>query len=170
MGHVDNKLEWCIKKATKEGKDHRGINVLTDSNETQQNLRASEHIAKAEHNLKAMIHNMKGGFPDWAINASFYARYHCLLAILAKHGYESRNQECTFVAIEHLIDKNAVALEKSELLKISSREGNMEDATLIKMREGSQYGTETAYDDPKMKELLEETKEFVRIINSLLTD
>lgn len=168
MAHADNKLEWCIKKAAKEGAGHRGIKVLTESNETQRSDKAAQHLAKADHNLKAMIHNMKGGFPDWAINASFYARYHCLLAILAKHGYESRNQECTFAAIEHLIDKKAVALEKAELLKISSPEGNMEDATLIKMRENSQYGTETAYDNPKMRGLLEETREFIRIVKAIL--
>ena len=25
MGHLENKLEWCIKKSKKEGKDHRGL-------------------------------------------------------------------------------------------------------------------------------------------------
>ena len=67
MGHLENKLEWCIKKG-EEGKKHRGL---------------------------TMIYLIKGNFPDWAVSASFYSMYHCLLAILVKHGYESRNQECT---------------------------------------------------------------------------
>jgi hypothetical protein len=44
----------------------------------------------------------------------------------------------------------------------------MEDATLIKMREDSQYGTETTFDDAKMKKLLEDTKNFVVLVKSLL--
>lgn len=98
MGHLENKLEWCIKKAKNESEKHRGLK------EVKPNMEKSErHINKASHNLKAMLYLIKGGFPDWAINASFYVRYHCLLAILVKHGYESRNQECTFIAVEHLI-------------------------------------------------------------------
>jgi uncharacterized protein (UPF0332 family) len=121
MAHADNKLEWCIRKAGKEGDNHRGIKERTDLSESQRKSIASKHIAKADHNLKAIIYNIKGGFPDWAINASFYARYHCLLALLIRHGYESRNQECTFAAIEHLIDTKAIDLDKEELKKIASR-------------------------------------------------
>jgi len=162
MGHVDNKLEWCLKKATKEGEKHRGLK------EVSTNLEKMElHLKKSDHNLKAMIYFAKGGFPDWAVNASFYARYHCLLAILAKNGYESRNQECTFAAVEHLIDKQDLTLDKADLLKISSPDG-LEETTLVQMREDSQYGTTTAIDETKMKELLEDTKAFISASKSAL--
>ena len=100
MGHLENKLEWCIRKAKKEGKEHRGLKEIEPDMK-----KAQKHIEKANHNLKAMLYLLKGNFPDWAVNASFYAMYHCLLGLLAKHGYESKNQECTFTAIEHLIKK-----------------------------------------------------------------
>ena len=101
-----------MDNAKKEGAKHRGLRVIAPDD-----TRAKEHLAKADHNLKAMIYLIKGGISDWAVNASFYARYHCLLAVLAKNGYESRNQECTFAAIETFIDSGRLALPKEILQK-----------------------------------------------------
>ncbi len=163
MGHVENKREWCIDKARKEGVKHRGLKEVPPDRE-----KTDMHLKKAEHNLRAMMYLIKGGFPDWAVNASFYARYHCLLAILSKYGYESRNQECTFAAVEHIIGKKVLDLDKADLLKISATEDGLEKATLIQMREDSQYGTTTSVDEPKMKELLEDTKEFIQQVKVVL--
>lgn len=163
MAHLDNKLEWCITKAKKEGEKHRGLREVAPNKD-----KSKEHIRKAEHNLKAMIYLIKGGFPDWAINASFYARYHCLLAALAKHGYESRNQECTFAAVHHLIGKKAVNIDEAKVKKIFASDEPMDESTLVALREDSQYGTTMFADEPKMKELLEETKEFIRAIKAAL--
>ena len=91
MAHLENKLEDYFKKAKGESKKHRGLKEVETDME-----KVHKHISKASHNLKAMLYFIKGNFPDWAISASFYARYHCLLAILAKCGYKSRNQECTY--------------------------------------------------------------------------
>src|SRR3990167_5163906 len=105
MAHLENKLEWCLNKAKKEGEKHRGLKEVSPNKE-----KADKHIKKEEHNFKAMLHLIKGNFPDWAVSASFYSIYHCLLAILAKRGYESRNQECTFAAVESLIKNKKVDL------------------------------------------------------------
>lgn len=98
MPEIEKKIEWCLRKAGKEGERHRGLKKIMPNRE-----RASQHIKKAQKNLDAMNHLIDGGFRDWAMNASFYTRYHCLLAILAMKGYESRNQECTFAVIKQLI-------------------------------------------------------------------
>ena len=86
MGQASNKLKYCINKAKTEGVKHRGIKVVEPNI-----VQAGKHIAKAQHNLKAMLYLIRGNFLDWAVNASFYSMYHCCLAILAKFGYESRN-------------------------------------------------------------------------------
>lgn len=115
MGHLENKLEWCIKKAKKEGKEHRGLKESKPDED-----KANMHIAKAEHNRKAMNYLIEGNFPDWAVSASFYSMYHCLLALATKFGYESRNQECTFTIVEHLIKNKKINLDIKWLNKIGS--------------------------------------------------
>ncbi len=164
MGHLENKLEWCIRKAKKEGEKHRGLKEIAPDEE-----KADKHIEKANHNLKAMIYLIEGNFPDWAVNASFYAMYHCLLAILAKHGYESRNQECTFAAIGYLIKNKKLDIDIKWIKKIGSfDESELEGKEIIKLREEFQYGADTAVADAKMKELTQDTKEFVRIVREVL--
>lgn len=152
-----------MDKAKKEGAKHRGLRVIAP-----EGAKAKEHLAKADHNLKAMIYLIKGGITDWAVNASFYARYHCLLAVLAKNGYESRNQECTFAAIETLIGQGKLALSKELLEKISSSEEELGESSLVELREEFQYGVGKMAEEPKIKSILEDTKEFIRIVKSAL--
>ena len=163
MGHLENKLEWCIKKG-KEGKKHRGLKEIDPDAE-----KSNKHIEKANHNFKAMIYLIKGNFPDWAVSASFYSMYHCLLAILTAHGYESRNQECTFAAVEHLIKNKKVDLDVQLLRKIASFEENLEVEDILTLREEFQYGTEAVVEDTKMKELQNNTREFIEIVKVALT-
>ncbi|HLC63176.1 MAG TPA: HEPN domain-containing protein [Candidatus Nanoarchaeia archaeon] len=163
MAHLENKLEWCLKKAKKEGDKHRGLREVQPDIE-----KANKHIDKANHNLKAMIHLTKGKFPDWAVSASFYSMYHCLLAILAKYGYESRNQECTFVAVEHLIKIRKVDLDIGWLRRIASFNENLDKDDIITLREKFQYGTEAVVDNSKINDLLNDTKEFIQIVKMVL--
>ncbi|MBI2105453.1 HEPN domain-containing protein [Candidatus Woesearchaeota archaeon] len=115
-----------------------------------------------------MIYLIKGNFPDWAVSASFYSIYHCLLAILAKYGYESRNQECTFAVVEHLIKNKKVDLDIQLLRKIASFEENLEAEDILTLREEFQYGTEAAVDEAKMKELQNSTREFIELVRVAL--
>ncbi|MBI2557717.1 HEPN domain-containing protein [Candidatus Woesearchaeota archaeon] len=130
--------------------------------------KSNKHIEKANHNFKAMIYLIKGNFPDRAVSASFYSMYHCLLAVLAKHGYESRNQECTFAAVEHLIKNKKADLDIQLLRKIASFEENLEAEDIVTLREEFQYGTEAVVDDAKMKELQNSTREFIEIARAAL--
>ena len=79
MGHLENKLEWCLRKAKKEGEKHRGLKEVKPDEE-----KANKHIAKAEHNFKAITHFKKTGYSDWSLAAGFYCIYHCFLAIALK--------------------------------------------------------------------------------------
>ena len=165
MPQISNKLKWCINKAKQEGKKHRGIRVIEPDP-----TRVKQHINKAKHNLKVMIYLIKGNMHDWAISASFYSMYHCLLAVLYKHGYESRNQECTFAAVEILIDEKKIDLPLDKLRKISfpERKEVLESNAVIELREDAQYGTETAYDLQKIHVLRQETAEFLDQVQEML--
>lgn len=164
MGHLENKLEWCIRKAKKEGEKHRGVKEVGPNEE-----KANKHIEKANHNIKAMLYLIKGNFPDWAVSASFYSMYHCLLAILVKHGYESRNQECTFAAVRYLIQNKKIDLDLKWIKKIGSfDESELEGEEIVTLREEFQYGTDTVLYEAKVKQLVDDTKEFVRIVREAL--
>lgn len=158
MTYSENKIKWCLKKAEKEGAKHRGLR------EIEPNLhRAEEHVKKAEHNLGAMEHLIRGRFDDWAIHAAFYAQYHCLMAILQKFGYESRNQECTFATVEYLIEQGKIDLAKEDLHKIFDADvhDKLADADIVDLRERFQYGTETFFQESKVNDLLKQTKNFI---------
>ena len=70
---------------------------------------AKDYVEKAEHNLDFFLIARKSGFYDWAVNIGFYVTYHCCLAILAKFGYDSRNQECTLALVESLVEDGKIS-------------------------------------------------------------
>lgn len=156
MSHAKNKVRWCLNKAEREireGRKHRGL--LKAGPDTS---RARRHIEKAEHNLKATLHLQKGGFTDWCSVTIFYAIYHCFLSILAKFGYESRNQECTFALIRSLTEDGLISLEKEDIDKISSldiEEKQESPKTVVNIREEYQYTTELSLEDETLSELLD---------------
>ena len=153
MSHAKNKLNWCLKKAEKELKEegkHRGLVVVTPDKK-----KALEHIKKAEHNFEGAINFSKIGYSDWSASAFFYSMYQCFLAIAAKFGYESGNQECTFALIETLIEDKKISLDKKLLDKVASMEIPKESSTSTEIREEYQYGTKLSINENLYKELLE---------------
>ncbi len=167
MGQASNKLKYCINKAKTEGVKHRGIKVVEPNI-----VQAGKHIAKAQHNLKVMLYLIKGNMLDWAISASFYSMYHCCLAILAKFGYESRNQDCTFAAIETLIEEKKISLPIEKLRRISlpDRRETLDTDEIIELREDAQYGTGTVFDIGQVNLLRDETMEFLEIAERVLQE
>lgn len=154
MSQVKNKVRWCLNKAKKEleeGKSHRGlIEVKLDIKE------AKDHIKKAEHNLKAVEYNIKGGFSDWAISAVFYTIYHCFLGIIAKFGYESRNQECTVALIQSLKEEGKIEISKDIIDALQTMEQyKKKESNVIELREDFQYGTATVVEQNRLSELKE---------------
>lgn len=154
MSHTKNKVKWCLKKAEKELKEdgkHRGLVKKEPHIEL-----ARQHIVKAEHNLKAIISFKETGFSDWSASATFYSIYHGLLAVLAKLGYESRNQECTFALIYSLIENKEINLDKKfvEEIHVLNHEEKHENPTVIEVREVEQYGVSITLEDPVYERLL----------------
>lgn len=119
------------------------------------------------HNLRAVDHNIKGGFPDWAVSAAFYAKYHSLLAILYKMGYESRNQECTISAVEHFIKTKKIVLDL-KYIEMIRRTSEMMPKDSKALREEFQYGTEVSVNEEVLDRLKKNAIEFVETVQILL--
>lgn len=130
-------------------------------------LKAKEHIEKAKHNLLAADYNIKGNFNDWAVSQAYYAMYHGLLAILYKHGYESKNHECTISAVEYLIETGKVGLDMKDVAFIRTAEQmKLQDAKSL--REEFQYGTKTDVNREILNSLVKKAKEVVEKIELIL--
>ncbi len=161
MSHVKNKVDWCLKKAEKELKElgkHRGlIRIKPDLNKSR------DYIKKAEHYLKATDYLKKGNFSDVSASTVFYSMYSCLLAIITKFGYESKNQECTFALILSLIEQGKIDFDKELLNKIASVEPKDEKGKekTIEIREKYQYETFLSLKDDLYKELFELAQEII---------
>lgn len=161
MSKVKKHVDWCLRKADKElkeKKDHKGlIKIKPDLKE------ARSYIIKAEHNLKALIFN-KDSFSDWSINMGFYAMYHCCLAILAKFGYQSKNQECTLSAIEYLVEEKKIDDSFRQYIEKTQKKEDTENGEkqIMSEREETQYTPILEVDKDKVQELLELCQEMIQ--------
>lgn len=132
---------------------------------------AQKHIKKSEYNYKVMQTLEKQKIYDWALNVGFYSIYHCFLAILAKHGYESRNQSCAITVLLTLINEGKINLDKDLVTQFDTLdiEKNISNPTVREMRELSTYGVVTSIDLQqlnKIKELvLKVQRETIKIVN-----
>ncbi len=170
VSHPKNKVNWCLKKAEKElqeNRKHRGLVKKEPDIEL-----ARQHIAKAEHNLKAVISFKKNGFSDWSASAAFYSIYHGFLAVLAKFGYESRNQECTFALINSLIEDKDIKLEKRFVDEIHSLdpEEKHEAPSIIEIRELEQYGVSITLEDDAYERLLSLAKNALNQVKEIIEE
>ena len=169
MTHAKNKVKWCLRKAEKELKTgkHRGLVKVKPSKE-----QTIKHIKKAEHNLKVTLYLKRGHFTDWCSSSLFYTIYHCFLAILAKHGYESRNQECTLALIASLIEDGKLLLSLEDLEKVGSLDikESQESTTALKLREEYQYSTEVTLKDKEYEDLLELAKRILDVSKGVVEE
>lgn len=158
MSQASDKVKWCLRKAEKEltkGVKHRGlVKIKSDIK------KARLHIIKSEHYLNASEYLKNGGYSDISASTIFYSMYHCLLAILAKLGYESGNQECTFALIYSLIESKEIDIDIKTLEKISALDVSKNESTAtIEVREQYQYGTKLSLDDDIYGELIDLAKQ-----------
>jgi len=153
MSQAKNKLKWCLKKAEAELKaqgKHRGLFKTNPDIE-----KAKKYIKKAEHYFNATEYLKEGNYSDISASTIFYSMYHCLLAIAAKFGFESGNQECTFTLIYALIEDKEIDFDIEMLEKISSLDISKNvDSTTINIREKYQYGTNLSLEDNIYEELI----------------
>ena len=118
-------------------------------------------MVKAEHNLKVTFYLQRGGFTDWCSSSLFYVIYHCFLALLAKFGYETRNQECTFALIARLIEDQKITISQEDLEKVSTlniTETQESSETAVSIREDYQYSTKVSLENKEYQELLQLAK------------
>lgn len=152
-----NKVEWCLRKAEKEGRKHRGlVKIAPDLG------LVNSHLKKAEHNLKAIGDFQSMGYADWSPIAAFYSVYHCFLAILAKHGYESKNQECTFALIDYLIEIGQLNFPAGLIEQVYNMKPEAQnESLLIELREFEQYGVSTSADVQLIAKLIKFSREIM---------
>ena len=157
MHKLDEKLKKCFREGEKIIERHRGLKKIKPDKEL-----SLGHLNKAMHNFKAIEFFHKNGYSDWSASAAFYCLYHCLLGILAKKGFESRNQSCTFALIEDLINKGEIKeINSDELKEIFESDilESLEHSTkILDIREQAQYSIRTSMEDDLFNELKERTK------------
>ena len=131
---------------------------------------AQKHVRKSEYNYGIVQTLERLKIYDWAFNVGFYAIYHCFLAILAKYGYESRNQACTITVLLTLINDKKLDLDKDLVTQFDTLdvEKNITNPTVRESRELSTYGVETSIDLQQLKKIKELTlkvqRETIRIL------
>lgn len=163
ISNVKSKIEWCLKKGKTQRK-HRGLR-LVEPNITK----SREHLDKAEHNLRFLEEVQKlGSFDDWIFSIAFYSAYHACLALLRHFGYESRNQTCTFIVMQKFINEKKINISSEELEKIRKLEEYEPKENMKTLREEFQYGTETKAKKELIELTVENTKNFVEKIKTIL--
>ncbi|MFH1592045.1 MAG: HEPN domain-containing protein [Candidatus Woesearchaeota archaeon] len=153
---LKDKLEKCFEEGERGGERHKGLRKIEANEEL-----IDKHLAKAAHNLNAVTDFKNMGYSDWSASAAFYALYHCLLALVAKFGYQSRNQSCTFAFVEDLINKGKISLTLEDLKEIFDKdiaEDLVHSEKILDIRETMQYSFKTSLNDEEFNKLLERTK------------
>lgn len=166
MSQADNQVKWCLNHAKKqlaEGRKHRGLVEVKPNVDA-----AKSHLEKAEHDFKSVLFLTKSGFSDWAVNAAFYSMYQCMLAIIAKFGYESENQTCTVALVELLKEQGKIGIDDrfTKMLKPASEKEK--DFSVIDMREEYTYGIKTTVPESDVKKLVESCRELIEKAKSIV--
>ena len=154
----NNDLTNCYNRGNKTGERHTGVRRISPNNE-----RSKEHLLKAEHNLKAIDAFYEINYSDWSASAAFYTLYHCLLALLAQHGYESRSQNCTFELIKSLVADGKITFltveEVQEIYDKDITEDLEHSSRVLDIRENMQYGIRTTMSETEFYLLRNRTKQ-----------
>lgn len=145
MPQIDEHLKWCLKDQKRLIKTSPDLDL------------AQKHLKKSEHNYGVVQTLEKLNIHDWALNVGFYAIYHCFLAVLAKYGYQSRNQACTITVLLTLINEKKLDFDKDLISQFDTLdvEKNAENPTVRERRELSTYGVETSIDVQQLKRIKE---------------
>ncbi|MBU2638892.1 MAG: hypothetical protein KJ955_08005 [Nanoarchaeota archaeon] len=158
MPQIDNHLKWHLKDAKRLVKAKADMDL------------AQKHLKKSEYNYGVVLTLERLKIYDWALNVGFYAIYHCFLAILAKYGYESRNQSCTITAMLALIKEHKLDLDKDLIAQFDTLdvENSLTSLTIRETREISTYGVETSIDLQQLKRvkelILKVQRETIRVL------
>ncbi len=134
-------LKWCLKQG-------RGVRLVKPS----ENL-VRGYQQKSRSALKSMDVNAREGIYEWAVAASYYARYFAVYALLQKIGLKSEIHDCTIALFNYLF-RDDVSSRLIEELKLAKEE-----------RVETQYYTSEVTVDGK--QLVSDAKTFVLEIEKL---
>jgi len=112
MEKDETHLKWCLKQ-------RNGIKITKPS----ENLVKAYH-EKSRNSLRSMEINAKEGIQEWAISASYYAKYFAVYALLSKIGVRCEIHDCTITLFEHLFQHSLPPQIIDELRK--SKEDRIE--------------------------------------------
>lgn len=135
-------LKWCIKQSN-------GIRLIKPS----ENL-VKAYLEKSRNALKSMEVNAKAGIVEWAVSASYYAKYFCVYALLSKIGVKCEIHDCTIALFNYLFGNSVSPHTVRELQQ--SKEDRIE----------MQYYTRQI--KVNMEQLTKQTKNFVLKIEKLI--
>jgi len=83
-------LNWCLKQS-------KGIRLVKPSD----NL-VKAYLEKSRNALKSMEINAQANIVEWAVSASYYAKYFAVYALLSKIGVKCEIHDCTITLFEYL--------------------------------------------------------------------
>jgi uncharacterized protein (UPF0332 family) len=137
-------LKWCLKQP-------RGVRLVKPS----ENL-VRAYQQKSRNALKSMEVNAREGISEWAVSASYYARYFAVYALLQKVGIKSEIHDCTIALFNYLFHDNISSRLVQELRR--AKEERIE----------TQYYTREIKIDEK--QLVSDAKAFVLEIERLVEE
>jgi uncharacterized protein (UPF0332 family) len=135
-------LQWCLKQS-------KGIRVDKPS----ENL-VKAYLQKSRNALKSMEVNAQAGLVEWAVSASYYAKYFAVYSLLSKIGIKCEIHDCTIAVFEYLFSDSM----PKEIIKDlrDSKENRVE----------AQYYTQEINVD--LEEVIKKTKQFMLEIEKMI--
>ena len=105
MRKDEEHLKWCFKQ-------RNGIKLSKPSNNLEKAYRE-----KARNAIKSMDVNAREGITEWAVSASYYAKYFIVYALLSKIGFKCEIHDCTITLFEYLFHHTLPSHIRDELRK-----------------------------------------------------
>ncbi len=90
MRDDERHLLWCLKQS-------KGIRIVAPS----ENL-AKAYLQKSRNAMKSMEVNAEAGLVEWAVSASYYAKYFAVYSLLSTIGVKCEIHDCTITLFEYL--------------------------------------------------------------------
>jgi len=135
-------LRWCTRQ-------NKGIKLVNQS----KNLQAA-YLKKSQTAIQSMQVNAKEDIVEWAISASYYAKYFAIYALLSRLGIKCEIHDCTIALFGYLFG-NDISKPLLEDLRQAK-----EDRIDVQY-----YNAEISID---LKELISKTKEFVIAVEEII--
>jgi uncharacterized protein (UPF0332 family) len=135
-------LNWCAKQK-------KGIRIIKGSENLQK-----AYLGKSNESIRSMEINAREGISEWAISASYYAKYFAIYALLSRIGVKCEIHDCTIALFSYLFS-DELEPEIIESLKQAKQE-----------RIEVQYYTTIV--DVNIHQMVVETRRFVLKIEEII--